>query len=319
MKLPFKHLLTAGQISPEILKSIFDLAKSIEEQEIMKQVQDDVRVGNVFDKKILATLFFEPSTRTRFSFETAMMKLEGKVISNYMMGETSSVTKGETLYDTAKMISSFADIIVMRHPQQGSVAEFAIGSDVPVINAGDGAGDHPTQALLDVYTIWKWRKYVDFKSAFGNLTIGIVGDLKNSRVAHSQIEILKYFGSTFVLVAPNALKLPQKYKNMMTENDCEFIETENLENVIGQFDVLSDTRIQQERFESKEEFEKYRTYYQIDNKMMTKAKQNMIVIAPLPRFGELLEEVDSDPRAKYFEQIKNGVVVRMALLKLMVN
>ncbi|OGJ44095.1 aspartate carbamoyltransferase [Candidatus Peregrinibacteria bacterium RIFOXYB2_FULL_33_20] len=301
---------------------LFDEARELELRTKSLELRvknSELRIENFGDGKILATVFWEPSTRTRFSFETAMLKLGGKVISNYSMETSSSITKGETLYDTAKTISSFADIIAMRHPKEGAVAEFAKGSSVPVINAGDGSGDHPTQALLDIYTIWKWRNYSDFKSAFGELTIGMVGDLKNSRVVHSQIELLKFFGCKFILVAPNALKLPQKYKDLMKENHCEFSETENLEKVIGDFDVLSDTRIQQERFESEEEFKKYRTFYQIDKKMMTKAKQEMIVIAPLPRFGELLEEVDSDPRAKYFEQVRNGVIVRMALIKGMIK
>jgi len=272
--------------------------------------------GNQIMKgKILATLFWEPSTRTRFSFETAMLKLGGQVISNFSMGQSSSITKGETLEDTARTISCFVDIIAMRHHQQGAVAEFTKGSSAPVINAGDGAGDHPTQGLLDIYTIWKWRKFENFEKAFGNLTIGMIGDLKNSRVVHAQLQLLKFFKPKFILVSPNALRMPEVYLNMLKDYDCEYEETEDLESVISDFDVLSDTRIQQERFENREEFEKYRTFYQIGNKIMKKAKKDMIVIAPLPRFGELLPEFDSDPRAKYFEQVKNGVALRMGLIK----
>jgi len=273
------------------------------------------QISDVMKGKVLATLFFEPSTRTRFSFETAMLRLGGKVISNYMMNETSSVKKSETLYDTAKMASTFADVIAMRHPQAGAVAEFAGGSSVPVINGGDGPHDHPTQGLLDVFTIWKHF------GKLGGLTYGMVGDMKYSRVVHSQCEYLKHFEkSKFVFISPEALKLPADLIETLKSHGHEVVETDDLETVLSDLDVLSNTRIQQERFDSVEESEKYLGLYSISSELMKNAKEDMIVIDPLPRISDqILQEFDNDPRAKYFEQVVNGVAVRMALLVKVLN
>lgn len=268
----------------------------------------------IADGKILATLFYEPSTRTRFSFETAMLRLGGNVISNADMNATSSSKKGETLYDTAKMVSTYADIIAVRHPSAGSVSDFAEGSSVPVINAGDGPGDHPTQGLLDLYTIQKNFGKID------GLTIGMVGDLKNSRVLHSQCEYLSNFKNLrFIFVAPKGLEMPAEISKMLLKKKFEVVETQDLNKFAPDMDVLSQTRIQKERFGSDEEYRKYRGIYIVDRKLMKICKKNMILMHPLPRVDEIEVEIDSDPRAKYFEQVQNGVAVRMALIATLLN
>lgn len=261
------------------------------------------------DGKILATLFYEPSTRTRFSFETAMLRLGGSVISNADMSSTSSSKKGETLYDTAKMVSTFADIIVMRHPAVGSVENFAKGSNVPVVNGGDGAGDHPSQGILDLYTIYKNFGRID------GLTIGMVGDLKNSRVLHSECQLLSNFtGLRFIFVAPKGLEMPDEILNMLRNKKFKIEFASNLSEAIKEFDVMSFTRIQKERFQSENEYMRYKGIYLADSQLMKNAKEKMILIHPLPRVDEIALELDSDPRSKYFEQISNGVAVRMAII-----
>lgn len=308
-----RHILSAREFSKEDIERIFAVAREMEPY-ASKELASDLLRG-----KVLATLFFEPSTRTRFSFETAMLRLGGSVISNYSMNENSSIKKRESLYDTGKAVSCFADVIAMRHPVPGSVKELALGANVPVINAGDGSANHPTQGLLDVYTIYKKFGH------FGGLTYGLVGDLKNSRVVHSQLSLIKNFGQVearpkFVCVAPHGLELPEEIKEDLKVTGCEIHETTDLAEAIGAFDVLSNTRIQEERFESKEEFEKYRGVYKITPELLKGAKKEMIILDPLPRVdGQLAVAVDSDPRACYFEQVQNGVVVRMALLALVLG
>lgn len=286
-----KHVLSTNQFDRESLEELFVEAKRMEG--VLQAGGDDSLKG-----KMMATLFFEPSTRTRFSFETAMQRLGGKVVSNADMMRTSSLKKLETLADTGKVVSQMVDVIVMRHPEAGTVEQLAEKSDVPVINAGDGPAEHPTQGLLDLYTIWKHFGKLD------GLTVGMVGDLKYGRVVHSEYDLLKHFDVEFVFVAPEALKMP----------GGEGRETENLEDVIGELDVISMTRVQKERFESEEEYRKYAGSYVLDAGLMAKAKENAIVIHPLPRVDEIALQVDDDPRAKYFEQVRNGVAVRMALL-----
>lgn len=301
------HLLYSRDLTKPELISILDRA-----EEFLPTVKSRGRL-KLAEGKILATLFYEPSTRTRFSFEAAMLRLGGHVISNADMLSTSSAKKGETLYDTGKMASTFADVIAMRHPEAGSVAALAKGSSVPVVNGGDGAGDHPTQGLLDVFTIRKHLGRLD------NFTIAMVGDLKNSRVVHSQCEYLMHFeGVKFVLVSPDGLKMPAELVDRL-KTKFAVVETEDLQSVMGEMDVLSDTRIQQERFESEEEFKKYFGVYVLTPELMKKAKPEMIVIDPLPRVNHIDPAVDSDPRAKYFEQVENGVAVRMAVLATLLN
>ncbi|QQR55558.1 aspartate carbamoyltransferase [Candidatus Peregrinibacteria bacterium] len=298
-----QHLLSSQDLSREQILALLSRAA-----EFLPIVRERKRLP-LAEGKILATLFYEASTRTRFSFETAMLRLGGHVISNADMTSTSSAKKGESLYDTGKMISTFADVIAMRHPTKGSVAELAKGSSVPVINGGDGAGDHPTQGLLDIFTIQKALGRLD------TFTIAMVGDLKNSRVVHSQCEYLLHFeGVKFILVSPEALKMPAELVEKLKTKGFEVTETEDLEAAIAICDVLSDTRIQQERFESEAEYQKYNGIYVLTPALMAKAKKDMIVIDPLPRVNHIDPAVDSDPRAKYFEQVENGVAVRMALL-----
>ncbi len=297
-----KHFLSSKDLSREKLLELLFRA-----EEFLPIVKSRSKL-NLAEGKILATLFYEPSTRTRFSFETAMLRLGGGVISNADMGSTSSAKKGETLYDTGKMVSTFADVIAMRHPEKGAVAELAKGSSVPVVNGGDGAGDHPTQGLLDIFTIQKCLGCLD------GFVIAMVGDLKNSRVVHSQCEYLLHFeGIKFVLVSPEGLRMPAEIVERLKVK-FEILETENLEAVMGEMDVLSDTRIQEERFASEAEYAKYNGVYVLTPALMAKAKKEMIVIDPLPRLNHIDPAVDSDPRAKYFEQVANGVAVRMAIL-----
>lgn len=296
------HLLHSRDLSPA------EILKFLDRAEEFLPIVEQRGILDIGRGKILATLFYEPSTRTRFSFETAMLRLGGGVISNADMSSTSSAKKGESLYDTGKMASTFADIIVMRHPEAGSVAELARGSSVPVVNGGDGPGDHPTQGLYDIFTIRKCLGHLN------DFTIAMVGDLKNSRVVHSQCEYLMHFeGVRFILVSPEALKMPPEIVEKL-RTKFEVVETADLESVMGEMDVLSDTRIQQERFESEAEYIKYNGVYVLTPALMAKAKKDMIVIDPLPRLNHIDPAVDSDPRAKYFEQVRNGVAVRMAIL-----
>lgn len=297
-----QHILTAGQFDKEGLFVLFEEAKKMEE--IVKSGRDsDVLAG-----KYMATLFFEASTRTRFSFEAAMMHLGGRVLSNADMKGTSSLRKQETLEDTAKVVSQMANVLVVRHYEVGSLAKFAKGSDVPVINAGEGPAEHPTQGALDLYTIWKERRSLD------RLTVGMIGDLKNSRVQHSQCTLLKHFDVKFVLYSPESLKMPHEVLKELSGHEVKI--AESVEDLVEAADVISVSRVQEERFEDKNEYRKVAGSYVIDAVLMKKTKNDAIVIQPLPRVGEVSADVDSDPRAKYFEQVKNGVVVRMALLKL---
>lgn len=296
-----QHILSTEQFDKASLLELFEEAKKMEK--ILKKGGSDLLKG-----KILATLFFEPSTRTRFSFEAAMLRLSGKVISNFDMLNTSSLKKMESLEDTGKVVSQMVDVIVMRHPESGSVAKLAKGSDVPVINAGDGTSEHPTQALLDLYTIWK------NKGEISGLTIGIIGDLKYGRVPHSQCDLLKHFDVDFVFVSPKGLEMPVEIVDELRRTGHDVLISDDFEGTISQMDVVSMTRIQKERFKNEDEYEKYAGSYLLDEYLMEKVKKDAIVIHPLPRVDEIALEVDKDPRAKYFEQVKNGVALRMALL-----
>lgn len=302
-----QHILSTKQFDKEGLLSLFQLAVRMEK--IAKSGGE-----KLLSRKIMASLFFEPSTRTRFSFETAMLRLGGSVVSNFDMMKTSSLTKKESLEDTGKVVSQMADVIVMRHPEIGSVAKLASNSDVPVINAGDGASEHPTQALLDLYTIWKEKGRID------DLIIGMVGDLKYGRVPHSQCDLLKHFKVKFIFVAPKGLSMPVEIVKQLKNSGHEVLQTEKLQTVISDMDVIGMTRIQKERFESEKEYKKYAGAYILDKKLMKLAKDDAIIIHPLPRVDEIDVEIDKDKRSKYFEQVKNGVYLRMALLaKVLVN
>lgn len=258
--------------------------------------------------KIMATLFYEPSTRTQMSFQTAMLRLGGTIIG-FDNPSTSSVSKGENLKDTTKVVSSYADILVMRHPTAGAAKAAALTADCPVINAGDGGHLHPTQTLTDLLTLR------EEKGTLENLTIGLCGDLKNGRTVHSLCKAMScYKNNKFVLISTDFLKLPAYIKDVLCANGAEFKEVESLEEAIGELDVLYMTRIQRERFSSEEDYNRQKNVYVLDNKKMLKAKKDLIVLHPLPRVDEIAVEVDDDPRAMYFTQAKYGVYVRMALI-----
>jgi aspartate carbamoyltransferase len=267
---------------------------------------------NLLKGKILATLFFEPSTRTRLSFEAAMQRLGGGVIC---MGavESSSVAKGETLSDTARTVAQYADVIVVRHPRMGSAKEAADAVDIPVINAGDGAGQHPTQALLDLYTI---RKEL---GSLKNLKIALVGDLKNGRTVHALVEILSHFGVRFYFVSPDLLRMPEEVAVRMKEKGCEVIETDDLVMAASKSDLVYMTRIQKERFADVSEYEKVKGSYILNREFLDRLKKKITILHPLPRVDEIHPEVDSYPGAAYFRQMRNGVFVRMALLAMVLG
>lgn len=259
--------------------------------------------------KILATLFYEPSTRTRLSFESAMLRLGGTVIGTENAGEFSSAAKGETLEDSIRVVGGYADAIVIRHPEAGSAEKASKVSPVPVINAGDGAGQHPTQALLDAYTIVRETGGIEGK------TVAFVGDLKNGRTARSLAYLLsKYADVKIVLVSPQELSMGADIKEYLTEKGVTVTETEELESALTVADVVYQTRIQKERFPTKEEYLKFKGRYIITGPLADTMKEGAIIMHPLPRVDEIAPEVDASPHARYFEQARYGLYVRMALL-----
>lgn len=265
------------------------------------------------DGKIMATLFYEPSTRTQMSFQTAMLRLGGTIIG-FDNPATSSVAKGENLKDTTKIVSGYADIMVMRHPLEGSAKAAALTAECPIINAGDGGHLHPTQTLTDLLTL-----YVE-KGTLENHTIGFCGDLKNGRTVHSLCKAMScYKGNKFVFISTPELRLPFYIKDILKANGCEFCEVDTLEEVIGTLDILYMTRIQRERFSDPDEYEKQKNVYCLDTEKMSKAKRELIVLHPLPRVDEIAIDVDDDPRALYFKQAKYGMYVRMALIMTVLN
>ncbi|MBR2354031.1 MAG: aspartate carbamoyltransferase [Clostridia bacterium] len=291
-----RHLLQPFDLSRAETERILDLASSIEADPALYQ--------DVAARKRLATLFYEASTRTRLSHETAMQKLGGDVIG-FPSADVSSVSKGETMEDTVRVIQVYADIIAMRHPTAGAPMLAAKYSNIPIINAGDGGNEHPTQTLLDMHTIKKRLGRLD------NFTIGFCGDLKYGRTVHSLAKSLtRYTGIKFYFISPEELRMP---KACITEG-MDYVETDSLEDAIGNLDILYMTRIQQERFASPEEYLKFKGVYILDGEKMKLAKPTMAVLHPLPRVDEITPEVDDDPRAAYFEQIQSGLHVRMALI-----
>lgn len=263
--------------------------------------------------KIMATLFYEPSTRTQMSFQTAMLRLGGTIIG-FDNPATSSVSKGENLKDTTKIVSSYADILVIRHPVAGSAKAAALTADCPIINAGDGGHLHPTQTLTDILTLKIEKKRLT------DLTIGLCGDLINGRTVHSLCKAMSSFkNNKFILISTPELKLPFYIKDIITANGSTFEEVSSLEDSIDKLDVLYMTRIQRERFSSKEEYDAQKDVYVLDHRKMLKAKNDLVVLHPLPRVDEIAMEVDDDPRALYFSQANNGVFVRMALIMTMLK
>lgn len=296
-----RSLLEPMDFSLEELDGIFDLADRI--------IADPQKYAHACDGKLLATLFYEPSTRTRFSFEAAMLRLGGQVIG-FSEPNSSSVAKGESIADTIRTISCYADVAVMRHPKEGAPRVAANSTDMPVINAGDGGHQHPTQTLTDLLTI---RRTL---GTFENITVGCCGDLKFGRTVHSLIKALsRYKNVKFVLISPEELTIPDYVrKEVLIKNNVEFKEVRTMQEALGEVDVLYMTRVQRERFFNEDDYIRLKDTYILDNEKMQLAKKDMIVLHPLPRVNEIATEVDNDPRAKYFEQAKNGMFVRMALI-----
>lgn len=291
-----RHILTATQFTLQELNEILNQAQEMDN--ILEKGGSEMAKG-----KILGALFYEPSTRTRLSFETAMHRLGGSVISETDV-KSSSVTKGEVLADSIRIVSSYTDIIALRSCNAGDAQLAAEYSSVPILNAGDGAGQHPTQALLDVYTM---RKQFDFESP---LTISFVGDLKYGRTVHSLCEMLRIFGNFKInFVAPKILQIPEKY---IQKNDQLY--TELSKEVLTESDIIYDTRIQKERFESESDFETIKNTFIFDRDNVGHMKEKAILLHPLPRVNEITQDVDALPQAKYFEQARNGVPLRMALI-----
>ena len=296
-----KHLIDPMDFSICELEEIFNLAEEI--------IENPKKFSHVCEGKILASLFYEPSTRTRFSFEAAMMRLGGKILG-FSEASSSSASKGETLADTIKMVAIYADIIAMRHPREGSARVASKYSSVPVINAGDGGHQHPTQTLTDLLTIKSLKKTLT------GHTVGLCGDLKHGRTVHSLIKAMsRYEDINFVLISPKELTIPQYIREeISSKNNIEFREVETLEEVISELDILYMTRIQKERFFNEEEYLRLKDSYTLDIEKMNMAKSDMIVMHPLPRVNEISMEVDLDNRAAYFKQAEYGMYVRMALI-----
>ncbi|MCP5512511.1 MAG: aspartate carbamoyltransferase [Leptospiraceae bacterium] len=297
---PHKNILDADQFTKE------DLDFFIEMTHRMKDIYQSGKAFGILRGKLLASLFFEASTRTRLSFESAMERLGGRLISTVGF-QFSSISKGETLYDTMKMIEAYADIAVIRHPVEGSSRIAAGAVKMPVINAGDGAGQHPTQALLDLYTI------KSEKNTLENITIGFIGDLKYGRTIHSLIKLLKFYKINAVLISPEELALPDSYKRDLKDYPMSIEETRDIK-AIWDCDVIYVTRIQEERFADHKEYEKLKETYKINKELILASKKNTTVLHPLPRVSELSTDVDDLPNAAYFRQAEYGVVSRMALL-----
>ena len=296
-----KDLVSIRDLTKDQIEYILDLSKK------MVPYARGEKVKRALDGKILGNLFFEPSTRAKLSFESAAYRLGCDVIDVSEMSMTS-IAKGETLADTIRMVDAYCDVIVLRHPFEGAARLAADVSENPVINAGDGAGSHPTQMLLDLFTMREAKDSLD------GLNVTMVGDLKYGRTVHTLAQALTNFGVKLTLVAPESLQMPQDIVDRLKRNGCVPRKTSVLEDVIGDADVLYVTRIQRERFPDPAEYQKVAGTYRIDNAMLRNAKDDMIVMHPLPRVNEIATEVDSTPHARYFQQAFNGVPVRMAIL-----
>ncbi|MEG1311962.1 MAG: aspartate carbamoyltransferase [Romboutsia sp.] len=298
MLLEGRNLIQPEDFSVQEIDEILSLSQNI--------IKNPSKYSNVCAGKILATLFYEPSTRTRLSFEAAMNRLGGRIIG-FSEPNSSSVSKGESLGDTIKTVNCYADAIVMRHPVAGSALDASKYSEIPFINAGDGGNQHPTQTLTDLLTI------KSLKGSLENHTIGLCGDLKNGRTVHSLVKAMaRYKNVKFIFIAPDELKMPDYIKEAIKGH--AYYETNNLDEVIGSLDVLYMTRVQKERFEDEEEYEKLKDCYILNKSKMKYARKDMLVMHPLPRVNEIDADVDDDERAVYFKQAKYGMFVRMALI-----
>ena len=296
-----KYLIDPMDLSVEEIDELIDIANDI--------IKDRTRYQDVCRHKILATLFFEPSTRTRLSFESAMLSLGGSVLG-FSSASNTSASKGESVSDTISVVSSYCDIIAMRHPKEGAPLVATRKSTVPLINAGDGGHNHPTQTLTDLLTIYREKGRLD------NLTIGFCGDLKFGRTVHSLTKaISRYKNIKFVFIAPSELKIPEYLKHdLLDAKNLDYKEVETIEEVIEDLDILYMTRVQKERFFNEQDYIRLKDTYILDLKKLEKSKSDLIVMHPLPRVNEIAIEVDDDPRAKYFDQVQNGRFMRMALI-----
>ncbi|MBO7271078.1 MAG: aspartate carbamoyltransferase [Bacteroidales bacterium] len=293
-----KNLVSITDFSKEQILHILDLAETFE-----ANPNQDILKG-----KVAATLFFEPSTRTRLSFETAVNRLGGKVIG-FSDASTSSSTKGETLKDTIKMVSNYAYIIIMRHYLEGAARYATEVSKVPIVNAGDGANQHPTQTLLDMYSIRKTQGRLE------NLNIVMVGDLKYGRTVHSLLMAMKYFSPTFYFISPEELAMPNEYKIICQQNNIPYYEMSAFsQEIIDQADILYMTRVQRERFTDLVEYERVKDLYILHNDMLENSRENLRILHPLPRVNEISQDVDDNPKAYYFQQAQNGLYVRQAII-----
>ncbi len=296
-KLKGRSLVSITDYSKEEIIQILDLAEGFEKDHRQQ----------ILNKHVIASLFFEPSTRTRLSFESAVQYLGGSIIG-FASADTSSVKKGESLKDTILTVSNYSDLIVMRNPMDGSARYASEVSPVPIINAGDGANQHPTQCLLDLYSIRKTQGTLD------NIHIAMIGDLKYGRTVHSLVQALSLFGATFHFVSPESLKMPSSVKTWIKKANLEYNQYTDMMDIMPIADILYMTRIQGERFPDPLEYEKVKNSYILENKMLEGSKDSMRVLHPLPRVNEITEDVDDNPKAYYFQQAKNGVYVRQALI-----
>lgn len=296
-----KYLIDPMDLSVEEIDELIDIANDI--------IKDRTRYQDVCRHKILATLFFEPSTRTRLSFESAMLSLGGSVLG-FSSASNTSASKGESVSDTISVVSSYCDIIAMRHPKEGAPLVATRKSTVPLINAGDGGHNHPTQTLTDLLTIYREKGRLD------NLTIGFCGDLKFGRTVHSLTKAMsRYKNIKFVFIAPPELKIPEYLKHdLLDAKNLDYKEAETIEEVVEELDILYMTRVQKERFFNEQDYIRLKDTYILDLKKLEKSKSDLIVMHPLPRVNEIAIEVDDDPRAKYFDQVQNGRFMRMALI-----
>ncbi len=296
-----RHLMSPLDFSVEEVAKVLDLASDIE--------KNPAKYAHACDGKVLATLFYEPSTRTRLSFESAMIHLGGQVLG-FSSAASSSASKGESVSDTIRMISCYADICAMRHPKEGAPMVASAVSGIPVINAGDGGHQHPTQTLTDLMTIRSLKGRLD------HITIGLCGDLKFGRTVHSLVKALvRYENVRFVFISPEELRIPSYIREeVLDANGQDYKEVERLEDVIGELDLLYMTRVQRERFFNEEDYVRLKDFYILNKEKMNLAKPDMLVLHPLPRVNEISVEVDNDPRAAYFKQVQYGVYVRMALI-----
>ena len=292
-----RSLVTIAEHSKEKILYMLEMAKQFEMNPNRRLLQG----------KVVATLFFEPSTRTRLSFETAANRLGARVIG-FTDPKATSSSKGETLKDTIMMVSSYADIIVMRHYLEGAARYASEVAPVPIVNAGDGANQHPSQTMLDLYSIYKTQGTLE------NLNIFLVGDLKYGRTVHSLLMAMRHFNPTFHFIAPEELKMPEEYKLFLREKGISYTETSRIEDAIKEADIVYMTRVQRERFSDPMEYERVKHVYVLKNSMLKDTKENMRILHPLPRVGEIAEDVDANPKAYYFQQTENGVYTRMAII-----